>query len=74
MPLPHTPYSSQLLIAVTARLAHTHIDSAQNVYAGMAFEFAFNQAHRKFVIDLFTGYIDGLIRSQLGDRGRVAAA
>ncbi len=60
-------------VAVTARLAHTHIDSAQNVYAGMAFEFAFNQAHRKFVIDLFTGYIDGLIRSQLG-RGRIAAA
>lgn len=62
-------------VAVTARLAHTHIDSAQNVYAGMAFEFAFNQAHRKFVIDLFTGYIDGLIRSQLrGQAGRVAAA
>lgn len=62
-------------VAVTARLAHTHIDSAQNVYAGMAFEFAFNQAHRKFVIDLFTGYIDGLIRSQLDrGRGRVTAA
>src|SRR5262245_65159190 len=29
-------------IAVTARLVHTHIDSGQNLYAGMAFDFAHN--------------------------------
>ncbi len=28
--------------AVTARVAHTHIDSAQNLYAGMAFDFSHN--------------------------------
>ncbi|MBX3357398.1 MAG: hypothetical protein KF745_03120 [Phycisphaeraceae bacterium] len=50
---PHIPAP----VAVTARLAHTHIDSEQNVYAGMAFDFAFNPAHRKFVLDLFTGYV-----------------
>lgn len=55
-------------LAITARLAHTHIDSSQNVYAGLAFEFAFNPAHRKFAIDLLTGYIDDLIRRQLRAR------
>lgn len=43
-------------IAVTARLAHTHIDSAQNVYAGLAFEFSFNPAHREFVVEQICRY------------------
>ncbi len=58
---PHIPAP----IGVTARLAHTHIDSSQNVYAGMAFEFAFNPGHRKFVMDLFTGYVDQIVLQQL---------
>lgn len=58
---PHIPAP----IGVTARLAHTHIDSSQNIYAGMAFEFAFNPAHRKFVMDLFTSYVDKLVLQQL---------
>lgn len=37
-------------IAITGRLVHTHMDSAQNVHAGLAFEFGFNPAHRDFVI------------------------
>ncbi len=44
-------------IGMTARLAHTHIDSAQNIYAGLAFEFAFHQAHRQFVIDQIKRYV-----------------
>jgi hypothetical protein len=58
---PHIPAP----IGVTARLAHTHIDSSQNIYAGMAFEFAFNPGHRKFVMDLFTSYVDQLVLQQL---------
>jgi hypothetical protein len=58
---PHIPAP----LGVTARLAHTHIDSSQNIYAGMAFEFAFNPGHRKFVMDLFTGYVDQLVLQQL---------
>lgn len=37
-------------IALTGRLVHTHMDSAQNVHAGLAFEFGFNPDHREFVV------------------------
>lgn len=36
---------------LVARLAHTHRDSEQNIYAGMAFEFGLDPAHRAFVAD-----------------------
>lgn len=49
---PHIPAP----LGVTARLAHTHIDSAQNVYAGMAFEFAFNPGHKDFVVEQIVRY------------------
>jgi hypothetical protein len=44
-------------IAMTARLAHTHIDSMQNIYAGMAFDFAFNPVHRAFVVEQICKYV-----------------
>lgn len=44
-------------VAVTARIAHTHIDSGHNLYAGLAFDFTHNPAHRKFVIERFTTYV-----------------
>lgn len=37
-------------IGVTARLAHSHMDSEQQVHVGMAFEFGLNPSHRAFVI------------------------
>lgn len=40
-----------LPLAVTGRLVHTHIDSAQNCYAGIAFDWSFNAGHRDFVVD-----------------------
>jgi hypothetical protein len=49
---PHIPAP----LAVTARLAHTHVDSAQNVYAGMAFEFGFNPSHKEFVVEQIVRY------------------
>ncbi len=52
-------------IAMTARLAHTHIDSMQNVYAGMAFDFTFNPAHRSFVVEQITQYV-----SVVGEQSR----
>lgn len=45
-------------MALTARLAHTHIDSQQNVYAGFAFEFGLNPSHKAFVL----GQIDRYMR------------
>ena len=52
-------------IGLVGRLAHTHIDSQQRVYAGFAFEFNHDQAHRKFVTDLLCKYVNDLQRQQL---------
>jgi hypothetical protein len=51
-------------IAMTARLVHTHLDSAQNLYAGMAFEWAFHMAHRDFVVEQITRYVMQLQKQQ----------
>lgn len=55
-------------IAITAKQAHAHIDSEQNLYLGLAFEFAFNPDHREFVVDQISRYVQ-----RLTDSGRVAA-
>jgi hypothetical protein len=51
---PHIPAP----LGLTAKIVHTHIDSTQSLYAGVAFEFAFNQQHRKFVLDQITRYVN----------------
>jgi len=51
-------------IGMVGRLAHTHIDSQQRVYAGLAFEFNHDQTHRKFVTDLLCKYVNDLQRRQ----------
>lgn len=38
-------------LALITRLAHTHLDSQQNIHAGLAFEFGLDPAHRPFVAD-----------------------
>jgi hypothetical protein len=40
-------------IGLTAKLAHTHVDSEQNVHAGFAFEFSYHAEHRDFVVSQF---------------------
>jgi len=52
-------------LAITARLAHTHIDSTQAVYAGMAFEFGFHPAHREFVAGQLCGYFTAMQNRQV---------
>lgn len=51
-------------IAMTARLVHTHMDSSQNLYAGMAFEWAFNAGHKDFVVSQITRYVGQLQKQQ----------
>lgn len=68
--MPHIPAP----IAMTARLAHTHIDSTQNLYAGLAFDFAFNQSHRQFVVDQICRYVGALQRQQVLAAAAAAAA
>lgn len=50
---PHIPAPLEL----TCRLAHTHLDSAQNTYCGMAFEFGLNPPHKGFVADQMMRYM-----------------
>jgi hypothetical protein len=38
-------------IALTGKIAHTHVDSTQSVHVGVAFEFAYNPPHREFIVD-----------------------
>lgn len=54
-----------LPLAVTARLRHTHMDSAHRIYAGMAFEFGFHPQHEKFIVDQLCRYVADLQRDQL---------
>lgn len=44
-------------ICATGKLAHTHMESSHDTYAGMAFDFSFNPAHQKFVVDQICRYI-----------------
>ncbi|USN98186.1 MAG: hypothetical protein H6810_08340 [Phycisphaeraceae bacterium] len=44
-------------LALIARLAHTHLDSQQNIYAGLAFEFGLDPNHRPFVADQIERYM-----------------
>lgn len=60
-------------IGVAARVAHTHLDSAQNLYAGLAFEFAHHPEYRQFVVDQISRYVDLVSAAQSGtDRFRQA--
>jgi hypothetical protein len=52
-------------LAMTARIAHTHLDPEQNVRLGIAFDFTFNPAHRDFVVSQIGAFVDRLVR---GDR------
>lgn len=44
-------------IAMTARIAHMHLDSGQNLYLGLAFDFSFHPAHREFVVGQICRYV-----------------
>ncbi|MBL8747217.1 MAG: hypothetical protein JNK58_12790 [Phycisphaerae bacterium] len=52
-------------LGVCARVKHTHIDSAQRAYAGMAFEFGHDPNHEKFVVDQLLRYVAQVQRDQL---------
>lgn len=47
-------------VVLTAKLAHTHIDSQQNIYAGMAFEFGINNQHKDFILKQISRYIGAM--------------
>lgn len=47
-------------LAVTAKIVHSHIDSAMNTYMGVAFDFSYHAAHRDFVVSQITRYVQAL--------------
>ncbi|MBL8761399.1 MAG: PilZ domain-containing protein [Phycisphaerae bacterium] len=47
-------------IALSAKVAHTHIDSAQNLYLGVAFDFSLHLEHRQFVTEQLVAYVERL--------------
>lgn len=53
--------SAGVPLGMTARLAHTHIDSEHNTYVGMAFEFSHNAGHRDFIVEQFTRYVESVM-------------
>lgn len=65
---PHIPAP----LGVTGRLAHTHRDSEQRIYAGVAFEFGHNPLHKRFVVERLCRYVNAVQREQLARRVEVA--
>jgi c-di-GMP-binding flagellar brake protein YcgR len=45
-------------IAVTAKLVHTHIDSSQHTYAGLAFDFSRSRDHERFITEQLSRYVE----------------
>jgi hypothetical protein len=58
-------------LPVTARLAHTRVDSSQNIHAGFAFDFSQHREYEGFVGEQICRYIAEI--QQGGERGRSAA-
>ncbi len=54
-----------LPLPITAKLAHTRIDSSQNIQAGFSFDFSLHQEYESFISETICRYIAGL---QIGDR------
>jgi hypothetical protein len=52
-------------ICASAKLIHTHRESNQCIYAGLAFDFTFNAGHQRFVVDQICRYIAVQQRIQL---------
>ncbi|MAB72681.1 MAG: hypothetical protein CMJ54_09260 [Planctomycetaceae bacterium] len=45
-------------LCASGKVVHTHIDSSQRTYVGIAFDFSFNPAHESQVAELILEYID----------------
>jgi hypothetical protein len=59
-----------LPLYVTGKVVHTHIDSMQRTYAGVAFDFTFNHGHENLVAEQIQFYIERIQASQLEAHAR----
>lgn len=55
-------------LVMVARMAHTHLDSQQNTYAGLAFDFSKSTGHKDFVIK----EVDRFIRDSQSEHRKAA--
>lgn len=67
------PPEIPLPLAVTAKLVHTHIDSTQKTYAGMAFEFGHHKQHQDFIVDQLCRYVEVQQCKQLENQYKIAS-
>ncbi|MFG0285013.1 MAG: flagellar brake domain-containing protein [Phycisphaerales bacterium JB039] len=51
-------------IGMAARVVHTHLDSAQNLYAGLAFDFGHHPGYRQFVVEQICRYVEDVSHRQ----------
>lgn len=51
-------------LALTARVAHTRLDSNRNTVVGLAFDFRHHPAHQRFATDLLADYVQRLAGRQ----------
>lgn len=52
-------------ICAAGKVVHSHIESTQQTYAGIAFDFTFNPAHQRVVVDQICRYITMQQRDQM---------
>lgn len=64
----HLPPHLPAPLCVVGKAVHTHMDSEQNLYAGVAFDFALNISHQEFVMEQMRRY------AELVQGGRIQAA
>lgn len=65
--MPLTPELT-IPISVTGKVVHTHIDSLQRTYVGIAFDFTFNHGYQDLVAELIATYIERVQNAQLDAR------
>jgi hypothetical protein len=61
-------------VCATGKVVHTHIDSQQRTYAGVAFDFTFNSGHQQIVAEQIQHYIERVQASQLDASSRAKAS
>ena len=54
------PPESPAPICAAVKLVHTHIDSSQCAYAGLAFDFSYNPPHEAVVARQIQQFVTGL--------------
>jgi hypothetical protein len=54
----HLPPHLPAPLCVVGKAVHTHMDSSQNLYVGVAFDFALNTSHQAFVMEQMRRYAE----------------